>query len=78
MRVPAPGIYDDAVSDANGLRMEYWQNEQSQLYNKGCSDMFQAFYCHLSYLQYSKYEEVDADAVKSNAKEGQYVELLLC
>ena len=78
MRVPAPGVYDDAVSDAYSLRMNYWKNEQSKFYNKGCEDVFKAYFCHLSYPQCLKYEEVDADAAKSNAKEGQFVELPLC
>ena len=78
MRVPAPGVYDDAVSDAYSLRMNYWQNEQPNFYSKGCADLFKAYFCHLSYPQCLKYEEVDADAAKSNAREGQYVELPLC
>ena len=78
MRVPAPGVYDDAVSDAYSLRMNYWQNEQPSFYSKGCADLFKAYFCHLSYPQCLKYEEVDADAAKSNAREGQYVELPLC
>jgi len=78
MRVPAPGVYDDAVSDAYSLRMKYWENEQATMYNKACTDMFKAYYCHLSYPQCLKYEEIDEDAAQSNAKEGEYVELPLC